>query len=139
MDAYRRFPYPQKKPKTKGCMMPRKKSSTIVDQLRQAIADSRETEYMIAKMSGVSQSVVNRFVHGERGIGLETAAKLCRLPQAESETVTHLLGEAGEGGEGELLGWSGYSRRDCLASPPHFSSTYLPSNRSAVSSFGRFR
>ena len=57
--------------------MPRKKSSTIVDQLRQAIADSRETEYMIAKQSGVSQSVVSRFVHGERGIGLETAAKLC--------------------------------------------------------------
>jgi len=50
---------------------------TIVDQLRQAIANSRETEYMIAKMSGVSQSVVNRFVHGERGISLETAAKLC--------------------------------------------------------------
>ncbi|MGA7700186.1 MAG: helix-turn-helix transcriptional regulator [Thermoguttaceae bacterium] len=58
-------------------MMPRKKSSTIVDQLRQAIADSKDTEYMIAKMSGVSQSVVNRFVHGERGIGLETTAKLC--------------------------------------------------------------
>jgi plasmid maintenance system antidote protein VapI len=30
----------------------------------------------IAQGSGVSQSVVNRFVHGERGISLETAAKL---------------------------------------------------------------
>lgn len=50
---------------------------TIVDQLRKAIADSDETEYAIAKGSGVSQSVVNRFVHGERSIGIETAAKLC--------------------------------------------------------------
>ena len=50
---------------------------TIVDQLRKAIATSNETEYAIAKGSGVSQSVVNRFVHGERSIGLETAAKLC--------------------------------------------------------------
>lgn len=50
---------------------------TIVDQLRKAIADSDETEYAIAKGSGVSQSVVNRFVHGERSISVETAAKLC--------------------------------------------------------------
>ena len=55
-------------------MMPKK---TIVDQLRKAIADSGETEYAIAKGSGVSQSVVNRFVHGDRSISVETAAKLC--------------------------------------------------------------
>ncbi len=55
--------------------MPPKK--TIIDQLRRAIRDSGETEYAIAKASGVSQSVVNRFVSGERGISLETAAKLC--------------------------------------------------------------
>ncbi len=54
-----------------------KKRTTIVEQLRKAIADSGESEYAIAKGSGVSQSVVNRFVSGERGIGLETAAKLC--------------------------------------------------------------
>jgi plasmid maintenance system antidote protein VapI len=33
--------------------------------------------YAIAKASGVNQSVVNRFVNGERGISLDTAAKLC--------------------------------------------------------------
>jgi plasmid maintenance system antidote protein VapI len=68
VDAHRRFPYPE----AKGCMM-----KTIVDQLRKAIAQSKQTEYMVAKGSGVSQSVVNRFVHGERGISLDTAAKLC--------------------------------------------------------------
>lgn len=53
------------------------KKRNIVDQLRQAMRDSGQTEYAIAKASGVNQSVVNRFVNGERGISLETAAKLC--------------------------------------------------------------
>ncbi len=48
----------------------------IVEQLRKAIQDSG-TEYGVAKAAGVSQSVVNRFVRGERGISLETAALLC--------------------------------------------------------------
>lgn len=52
-------------------------AKSIVDQLRRAIKDSGQTEYAIAKESGVSQSIVNRFVSGERGISLETAAKLC--------------------------------------------------------------
>lgn len=54
-----------------------KKLPSIVDQLRKAIAESGQTEYGIAKGAGVSQSVVNRFVNGERGIGLDTAARLC--------------------------------------------------------------
>ncbi|HEY1603619.1 MAG TPA: helix-turn-helix transcriptional regulator [Pirellulales bacterium] len=49
----------------------------LVEQLRKAIADSSQTEYALAKGSGVSQSIVNRFIKGERSIGLETAAKLC--------------------------------------------------------------
>lgn len=53
------------------------KRTTIVQQLRQAMLDSGQTEYAIAKASGVNQSVVNRFLSGERGINLETAAKLC--------------------------------------------------------------
>jgi len=56
-------------------MAPKKRS--IVEQLRQAIAQRGQSEYAIGKGSGVSQSVVNRFVNGERGISLETAAKLC--------------------------------------------------------------
>jgi hypothetical protein len=34
-------------------------------------------EFLASNSSGASQSVVNRFVHGERGIRLETAARLC--------------------------------------------------------------
>ena len=51
--------------------------STIVEQLRHAIAQSGGTMYAVAKGSGVSQSVVNRFMNGSRGISFETAATLC--------------------------------------------------------------
>ena len=51
-------------------------AKSIVDQLRRALRNSGQTEYAIAKGSGVSQSIVNRFVSGERGISLETAAKI---------------------------------------------------------------
>lgn len=54
--------------------MPKK---TIADQLRRAIANCGETEYAVAKGAGVSQSVVNRFVQGQRSISIDTAAKLC--------------------------------------------------------------
>ncbi|MES1213409.1 MAG: helix-turn-helix domain-containing protein [Singulisphaera sp.] len=45
---------------------------------RRTIVESGESEYAIGKATGVSQSVLSRFVNGERGISLETAAKLCR-------------------------------------------------------------
>jgi plasmid maintenance system antidote protein VapI len=53
------------------------KHRSIVEQLRHAIQHCGETEYGVAKGSGVSQSVVNRFVNGERSISIGTAAKLC--------------------------------------------------------------
>jgi transcriptional regulator with XRE-family HTH domain len=58
-------------------------AKSIVDQLRQSITQSGESEYAIAKGSGVSQSVLNRFMNGERSIGLETAAKLCAYLKLE--------------------------------------------------------
>lgn len=54
------------------------KARSIVEQLQQAIKRSSETQYAIAQATGVSQSVLNRFINGERGISLETAAKLCQ-------------------------------------------------------------
>lgn len=53
------------------------KKLSIIDQLRRAMAESGQSQYAIAQGAGVSQSVVNRFAHEERGISLETAAKLC--------------------------------------------------------------
>jgi len=53
-------------------------SRSLVDELRQATVNSSQTEYRVAKESGVPQPVLNRFLRGERGISLETAAKLCK-------------------------------------------------------------
>jgi plasmid maintenance system antidote protein VapI len=53
------------------------KRRTIVEQLQHAIVESGESEYAIGKATGISQSVLSRFVNAERGISLETAAKLC--------------------------------------------------------------
>ena len=53
-------------------------SRGLVDELRKAILNSGQTEYRVAKDSGVAQPIVNRFLRGERGISLETAAKLCK-------------------------------------------------------------
>ena len=50
----------------------------IIDELLKAIANSGLTEYRVAKDSGVPQPVLNRFLRGERGISLQTAAKLCK-------------------------------------------------------------
>ncbi len=50
---------------------------TLPDQLRDAIIRSGESVYSVAKRSGVDTSVLGRFVRGERGIGLGTAAKVC--------------------------------------------------------------
>ena len=44
---------------------------------RRTIVESGESEYAIGKATGVSQSVLSRFVRSERGISLETAAVLC--------------------------------------------------------------
>ena len=63
MDSQRRKLHPQ--------------PSGLVDQLREAMINSGETQYRIAKDSGVPQPVVNRFLNGERGISFETAGKLC--------------------------------------------------------------
>ena len=52
--------------------------ANIIDELLKAIANSGVTEYRVAKDSGVPQPVLNRFLRGERGISLQTAAKLCK-------------------------------------------------------------
>ncbi len=54
-----------------------KSVNTVADQLRDAIRDCGESVYAVAKGAGVDASVLGRFVRGERGINLGTAAKVC--------------------------------------------------------------
>jgi len=52
------------------------KRTTIADQLRQAIEDSGQSVYAIAKAAGIAQPVLHRFYTGERDLTLSTADKL---------------------------------------------------------------
>lgn len=46
------------------------------EQLRRIIAESGLSRYEIFKRSGVEQSALSRFVHGERGLTTESIDKL---------------------------------------------------------------
>ena len=52
------------------------KSRGLVEDLRQAIVKSKLSQYRIAIDTGVPQPVLSRFLARERGLTLETAAKL---------------------------------------------------------------
>jgi predicted XRE-type DNA-binding protein len=53
--------------------------SQLTTDLKRHILNSRMTRYQIAKLSGVSQSVLSRFVHSKRDIGIKSAAKVAAL------------------------------------------------------------
>ena len=57
--------------------MTNEKTTTISDQLRQAIADSGLTHYALGKAAGVAPAAIDRFVSGERSLRLDTVDKLC--------------------------------------------------------------
>ena len=65
-------------PKKSSSMGPRL-AATLSDQLRAAIAASGQTHYRLAKTSGVSATVIDRFVSGERDLKLGTAGKLATV------------------------------------------------------------
>ncbi|MDA1052112.1 MAG: helix-turn-helix transcriptional regulator [Planctomycetota bacterium] len=49
---------------------------SLSETLKRAIRDSDQSEYQIAKSSGVSQIVISRFLSGERDIRMATADRL---------------------------------------------------------------
>ena len=51
--------------------------------LKAAIEKSGQSNYAISQLSGVSQSVLNRFTSGERDITLSTAGKIAAALGAE--------------------------------------------------------
>lgn len=56
--------------------MGRRKRSSLDGQLLTAIKNSGLTQYRLAKMSGVSVTIICRFINGERSLALPTASKL---------------------------------------------------------------
>jgi len=54
----------------------RKKVNTLEDQIIQAIKDRGLTSYKLGIMSGVSNTIISRFLRRERTLTLRTASKL---------------------------------------------------------------
>ena len=48
--------------------MAKRRSKKLSDQVRQAIDDSGLTRYKIAKATGIDQSALGRFYHGQQGL-----------------------------------------------------------------------
>lgn len=51
-------------------------SEDLATVLREAIDTSGKTQYQLAQETGIDKSALSRFVSGERGLTLDTAAKL---------------------------------------------------------------
>jgi predicted transcriptional regulator len=49
------------------------------EKLRRAITDCGRTRYEISKETGIAESVLSRFIHGERGLSLHTVDVLVRF------------------------------------------------------------
>jgi plasmid maintenance system antidote protein VapI len=62
--------------------MPRK-NATFSDQLRKAIAGDGRTLYRLAKESGITPSVLGRFIANERGLTTTTLDKLVEVLAVE--------------------------------------------------------
>lgn len=56
---------------------------SISTQLQEAILEAGESVYAVAKGSGVPQSVLSRFVNGERGLSLESVDRLADYLELE--------------------------------------------------------
>jgi plasmid maintenance system antidote protein VapI len=54
-----------------------KEKLTMSETVRQAILESGQTLYRVAKDSGVPYATLHRFVTGERSVSAETLDKLC--------------------------------------------------------------
>lgn len=52
--------------------------ATIGDQLRRAIERSGKSRYRISKETGITQSVLSRFMHGTAGLSVENIDRVCQ-------------------------------------------------------------
>jgi transcriptional regulator with XRE-family HTH domain len=50
---------------------------TFTEQLREAIEKSGESQYAIAKATGINQGNLSKFLSGERGMSLDNIDLLC--------------------------------------------------------------
>lgn len=56
--------------------MRRQPTKTITEQIRQAIKDCDVTRYKIAQETGIDESTLAKFYHGERGLSMDSLNRL---------------------------------------------------------------
>ena len=50
----------------------------MTDQVREAIGDCGETRYRISQDTGIDESTLSKFYHGQRGMSLDSFDLLCQ-------------------------------------------------------------
>ena len=53
------------------------------EQLRRIVRECEETRYRISQETGIGEAALSKFVHGERGLSLESLDKLAALLRLE--------------------------------------------------------
>ena len=56
---------------------------TFTDRLRQAVRESGVSRYVIWKRTGIDQSALSRFVHGQAGMSLDAIDRLMKFLELE--------------------------------------------------------
>jgi plasmid maintenance system antidote protein VapI len=64
-----------------------KKTQDIEKQLLQAISESKLSINGLARLSGVNQAMISRFINGQRSLTLPSAAKLAKVLGLEFHRV----------------------------------------------------
>lgn len=59
--------------------MPRKSPKPLSRQIRDAIDESGFTRYRISKETGLNQSALSKFYHGQRTLSMESVDKLAEF------------------------------------------------------------
>lgn len=59
--------------------MAKRQPKKLSDQLREAIRNAGCSRYFICQQTGIDQSVLSKFMSGERGVSLATADLLCQF------------------------------------------------------------
>lgn len=59
------------------------KPLSLADQILREVEERELTGYRLAKLSGVGQPVIARFLNGSRSVSLETASKICEALDLE--------------------------------------------------------
>ena len=58
--------------------MAKRRSKKMTDQVREAIDDCGVTRYRISQDTGIDESTLSRFYHGQRGMSLDSLDLLCQ-------------------------------------------------------------